>query len=728
SSEDHPQYRYYRLCSDLGVDPVAVPVWHGTPAASAERNRVISLSLRPAPVTDQWMREGGSLPDLTSAMADVTLIEAQSPRAEAVAIALRLREAAERGRRAMLITPDRQLGRQVTAALDRWGIMADDSAGRPLALSPPGRFLRHIAAMRGRRVTADALLTLLKHPLTNSGDGGRGDHLRWTRALELQLRSHGPAFPTGDEVVLWAATRRDEGLADWALWVRDCLARVDGGDMHLAHHLAAHIGLAEAFARGPRPEGAITIWEHEAGIMARAVCDELVGEAEHGGEMSAFDYDALFAAVLQDKPVRETETVHPDILIRGTIEARVTEAELVILGGLNDGIWPPIPAPDSWLNRQLRHQLGLLLPDRQIGLSAHDYQQAVTAREVVLSRAIRDAEAQTVQSRWLNRLMNLLAGLPERQGPAALEQMRERGHHWLRMAEALDLPAAAVDPAPRPSPRPPVAARPRKLAVTGIQKLIRDPYAIYARYILRLKPLDPLHPGPDARLRGSVLHKILERFVNDRQDEDIAAAKARLLTIADRVMAEEIPWATAQRLWRARLARSADDFLALEARRPGTPCLTEGDGALQVSPLDFTLTAKPDRIDMLDDGRLQIFDYKTGPLPTSKQQQVFDKQLLLEAAMAERGAFGALGPCAVDRTIYVSLGGEVKEAVIEITDEVTGKVWEELHRLLAAYARAGQGYTSRRAVERESFGGDYDHLARYGEWDMSDAARPEDVE
>ncbi|MDP2738927.1 MAG: PD-(D/E)XK nuclease family protein, partial [Pseudorhodobacter sp.] len=394
----------------------------------------------------------------------------------------------------------------------------------------------------------------------------------------------------------------------------------------------------------------------------------------------------------------------------------------------NDGTWPQLPPPDPWLNRQMRLQAGLLLPERRIGLAAHDYQQAVAAAEVVLSRAVRDAEAETVPSRWLSRLTNLMGGLPAQGGPAALAAMQARGLKWLRLAAALETPTAALPPAPRPAPRPPVAARPKALPVTAIKTLIRDPYAIYARTILGLKKLDPLHQSPDARLRGSALHSILERFVRERQTETRTMARARLLAIAAQVLATEAPWPAARALWLARLERAADFFLTFDTADGGTPVLLEQPGAITLAALPFALTARPDRIDILPDGRLHIVDYKTGVPPTLPQQQQFDKQLLLEAAMAERGAFVALAPREVAKVSYVGLGSSPKVVETGITADLLAEVWADLHKLITRYQSPAQGYLSRRAVFQEREGGDYDHLARYGEWDQSDPPHPEDVE
>lgn len=726
TSEDHPQYRYRKLMDILECGPTDIRRWTTAEAPDPSRNRLISLSLRPAPITDQWLAEGPGLPDLVPATEDLTLLEAPSERSEALAIALMLRQAAEDGTRAALITPDRNLTRRVTAALDRWGIRPDDSAGRPLALSAPGRLMRQVAALFGQKLTGDALLALLKHPLAFSGsrsaDSGRGPHLILTREFELHLRRHGPAFPTAESIRSWAEGQRLDRAADWAGIVAETLCGHESmGRMPLADFIARHLSLTEALARGFADSGAGGLWDKAAGEEAAKALAELQAEADAGGEMSPLDYVGVFQGVLQRHEVRETESAHPGIMIWGTLESRVQGADLVILGGLNDGIWPAQPPADPWLNRAMRKEAGLLLPERRIGLSAHDYQQAVAAKRVVLSRSKRGAEAETVPSRWLNRLVNLMAGLPDRNGPLALDRMRERGNGWLRMATAFDR-APVIDPATRPSPRPPVEARPKRLSVTEIKTLIRDPYAIYARHVLKLKPLDPLRPEPDPRLRGVVLHEILEIYLRRG-----GGGRDVLMSIADAVLAEKVAWPLARTIWLSRIAKAADAFLRFSDSTGGTPILLEEKGAVPLPGLDFTLTGKPDRIDRLEDGRLLLIDYKTGDPPTPKQQQHFDKQLLLLAAMAEGGGFQGLDAEEVARVVYVGLKADLKMQEITLDPGQVAEVWAEFARLIAAFARPGQGYTARRALESVRDASDYDHLSRFGEWDLTADPVAEDV-
>ena len=720
-AEDHPQYRFHALLENLGMQAEDVRPWARATPPNPARNRLISLALRPAPVTDQWLRDGPALGDLRPALEDVTLLEAPSGRAEALAIALRLRAAAEEGETAALITPDRSLARQVTAALDRWGILPDDSAGQPLHLAPPGRFLRHVATLWAEPLNAGNLLTLLKHPLTHSG-GARNVHLRLTRELELHLRRHGPPYPAHEDFRGWAETRKEPLARAWAEWLGSCFCWPrDGGEHALASRVNDHLDLAARIAAGCKPEGESRLWQETAGRTAHDVCTSLRDEAVHGGPSGARDYASLFHAVLSRHEVRNPDTPHPRILIWGTLEARVQGAGLVILAGLNEGTWPAAPDPDPWLNRALRHQAGLLLPERRIGLSAHDFQQAAAAREVWFSRAIRSDDAQTVASRWLNRLTNLLGGLPAQGGDTALAACRDRGAAWLGRARALEKPTPFA-PAPRPAPRPPVGARPTRLSVTEIKRLIRDPYAIYVKHVLGLRPLDPLMRVPDALLRGIVLHDVLDSFIRHTVAQPDACSREVLMQMAETALAENVPWAEARATWLARLDRVADRFIEDETKRQAeaTPAAFEAKGEAGIPALGFTLSAKADRIDVDRDGRLHIYDYKTGTPPSTGEQAHFDKQLLLEAAIAERAGFGALSAAPVARALFVGLGSGGKTVNAPLGDEPPDQVWAAFETLIAAYQTRGTGYTARRAMHAKRDTGDYDQLARFGEWDITD--------
>lgn len=734
-SEDHPQYRFHKLLKSLDQSTDDVAIWSDETPTAPARGKLISLALRPAPVTDAWLSEGPLLSGISQGLDKVTLLNAETPRDEALAIAMRLRMAAEEGQTAALITPDRMLTRQVSAALDRWDIVPDDSAGSPLHLSPPGRFLRHVAGLFSRVLDTESLLTLLKHPMTHSGIN-RGVHQLNTQRLELRIRRDGLPYPTTDsllEIARRAAAKLEQpdDFMGWADWVGTtfCDHHI-GRNLSLTDWTARHLKTAEAIASGLAGEDTGELWLKKAGQKARMVMQSLADHAEFGGEMSAADYADLIGAQLSGEEVRDRDAPHSNIMIWGTLEARVQGADLVILGGLNEGVWPEAPKPDPWLNRALRNQAGLLLPERRIGLSAHDFQQAVAAPEVWMTRSVRSDDAETVPSRWLNRLQNLLGGLPDQGGPEILKTMIAKGDAWLAKSRLLEKPIA-VDKAHRPSPRPPLAARPHALSVTEIKKLIRDPYAIYARHSLRLRPLNPIVQSPDAPMRGILIHSVMEVFVKDVMRDPSLLNAGHLMRVAGDVLQRDVPWPATRTLWLAKLSRVADWFIAKESERQSrsTPVAFENEakGIMQMPKLGFTLTGYADRIDKTGPNSVAIFDYKTGMPPSEKQQAKFDKQLLIEAAMMEQGSFEHVGINTVDEAVFIGLGAKPVEVRAPLAKEPPAKVLDELGQLIRAYLSDEQGFTAQRTIQSERERGEYDHLSRFGEWDGTDIPVPEDL-
>jgi double-strand break repair protein AddB len=489
-----------------------------------------------------------------------------------------------------------------------------------------------------------------------------------------------------------------------------------------------HMAVVRCFAGVKSHE---PIFTGEADEKLNAILEVFAAQKDKGFGVTYLDYLSLLDRALAADKARQQVGIHPHAMIWGPLEARVQGADVVILGGLNEGVWPEQPPSDPWLNRNMRREVGLLLPERQIGLAAHDFQQAACAGEVVLTRSAQTDGAETVPSRWLSRLTNLLAGLQATGGDVALECLLARGQRFIDFVRATDQPKERCDPAPRPAPRPPLAKRPRDYAVTEIKRLIQDPYAIYARRILQLAPLDPLIPEMDARRKGIVFHAVLEQFYDPKVEfEDLQAAQEKLSEITRQIFDREVPELATQVLWRSQLLANANWLFEEEVKRRevGEPIGTEVKGRYSLPQSTFVLRGKADRIDRLNDGRLVIYDYKTGAPPSKKDILLFDRQLVLEAVMAEAGAFKGIPPTPVAHVVHLGVGRRPSERITELIDENdTVTIPSKLASLLAAYLEPKNGFMSRRAMEAVRFGGDYDHLARFGEWDSSQDALSEDV-
>lgn len=722
---DHPQWGLAQLCAQLGQTPDEVPLWDDRQAPDPTRARLVSLALRPAPVTDQWLTEGPLLaPDLPEATRDLTLIEAPDPLAEANALALRLRQAFAEGQTAALITPDRTLARRVTAALDRWRIAPDDSAGRPLDLTPPGTFLRLTASLLRGPPDAVTLLALLKHPLTASTTpDGRGRHIGQTARLEQALRRHSTP-QVNDDLLAEHGDALEPAWRDWlaaALTARPAtgpLTEVLARHLTLAHHLAAGV-------EGPADSSG-ALWLAEAGGAAQQTMADLAQHAPDGGTVPLAEYPSLLRAVLAATDVPDAPFApRPDIAIWGTLEARTQTADVLLLGGLNEGTWPRLPQPDPWLSRQMRHAAGLPLPERRIGLAAHDFQQAIGQRTVVLSRALRSDGAPSLPARWLLRLTNLMSGLPP-QGPEALDGMRARGRALLDQADGLQTPANPLPRAKRPAPVVPPGAFPGTLPVSTIDRLIRDPYAVYASAVLRLRPLDPLHPQADALERGIQMHAVMQAFIaatTSGLPPDPAPLLARII---DETLEARVPWPSIRAFWRQRLTTLIPFLVASERERRAraAPALLEasGEATLGTTPQPFTVTARADRIDASATG-VAIYDYKSS-LPGVAEAKTFHKQLPLEAAIALRDGFEGLQPQHILALELIGLSNAGKILPLSHNTEDIEQAWADLAILIGQY-QTGAPMVSRLRPKFLRFESPYDHLARYGEWADGAAAEAE---
>ncbi len=712
--QTHPQFGMSHLLDRIGLARIEVASWPSTTSSRAPLSRMALFSevMRPAATSERW-RDVVVEP---TALGGVTRITCPTSREEAGVIALAMRSVLETpGKTVALVTPDRALAHRVAASLLRWGVVVDDSAGTPLAETLPGVFLRLTAAMIAQQQAPVALLAALKHPLAAGGQPTVAFRAM-ARRLELEtLRGMRPA-PGFDGLRRALPPDADDlqslvdRLQQMAMPFADLTGRASLGSF-----IRAHIAFAEAFAATDSDAGTNRLWQGEAGeTLATLLRSAIEGEV-HLPPLSLAAYPPLLEALLRGQVVRPRYGTHPRASIWGPLEARLQQADCLILGGLNEGGWPPDPQPDPWLSRPMRAAFGLPQPERRIGLAAHDFAQAAGAAELILTRAEKVDGAPTVPSRWLLRL-ETLAGAPKDEEKAQAARLLA----WSRQLD--DMTERAVPLAP-PAPRPPLVARPGHLSVTEIETLIRNPYAIYARHVLGLRRLDDIDLSPGAADRGSFLHKVLGEFVHAHPSTLPDDAVQRLFEIGRKhfLPFQDRPgvWA----FWWPAFERMAAWFVAAERehRAVARPLAQEAPGEL-ILPLatrPFRLRARADRIDDLG-GSLAIIDYKSGQARSQKQVDVgLAPQLPLEALIAEAGGFAAHGVPAhpVAALQYWTLGGgRTGGSRKSITPPPVAETRTRLLELLAYFERETSAYL---AVPRPRLApayDDYAHLARVAEW------------
>jgi ATP-dependent helicase/nuclease subunit B len=743
----HAQFSMQALLDRIGIKRADVSEL----AAPAPRSRdlLVSEALRPASTTERWQAERAK-PDfersVDEALATLSLIEAANAEEEALAIAIALRETLETaGKTAALVTPDRTLGRRVAASLKRWMVPVDDSAGVSLSDTQAGVFARLAAEAALGGLEPVTLLALLKHPLFRLSPGRHGNKDAIATIEHAVLRGPRPRSGSDglDRAFATFRLNRDQMHRHDTRWL------IDDDRLDIAAEMITRLGAALApleeikkdhsladFAGRHREvivalstdaSGAVAAFgDFDGTALQRALDDLIDSPAAAVIAVARKDYADLFHAALGDRVVRRPELRDVRVHIYGPLEARLQDMDRVVLGGLNEGTWPPDTRSDPWLSRPMRRALGLDPPERRIGLAAHDFAQTLGAPEVILARAAKVAGAPTVASRFVQRLAAVA-------GEARWQEVIARGEKYMAYARALDAPAE-VKHTGRPAPKPPRAARPQQLSVTAIEDWLRDPYTIYAKYILKLHPLDAVDTPPGARDRGTIIHGAIGDYTALSTTALPADPLKELLTLGERHFAPLADYPEARAFWWPRYERIARWFASWDMdRRAGLAALhaeIKGELSFPAGTRTFTLTGIADRIELRADGSFAIIDYKTGQARTEKQVRTgLAPQLTLEAAILREGGFKPIAKGSVAEITYVTLkGGEPPGKTETISfkdgtpDSQADRALAKLKDLAATFENESTAYLSLVHPMWKTHYGDYDHLARVKEWSLTGGA------
>ncbi|UZF91971.1 double-strand break repair protein AddB [Bosea sp. NBC_00550] len=743
----HPQAALHHLMETLGAERDDVRELAAPDAARNARGDLLREAMLPASVTELWasLDQRIAAGEAAAGFAGLRIVETADERQEALIVAIALRETLERPQaRAALVTPDRGLAERVAVELARWGVEVDDSAGMPLARWPAGSLLRLILEAALGQMTPASLVPLFAHPLCRLGlsretlargaaaleigcwrgnavgRGLAGLHVALGQWDELRERGHVPRprkrltaeDAAAATVVLHALETACAPLLEALFLDQPSLASV----VMAARKAVTAVGMTEA--------GTPLAFLGPDGETLAGLFDELAGaEAVMPPGGRPQDFVAILDGLLAERAVKRATPGHPRVAIWGLLEARLLEADHVVLGGLNEAVWPPQTTTDSFINRPMRAELGLSPPERRVGQTAHDFTQALMAPQVTLTRPRKVGEAETIASRFWQRLQ---AVTPKAVWSAALDE----GKRLRGLAALLSAPAD-VKAIARPAPRPPRALQPLLLSVTEVETLYRDPYQIHARKILKLDALDGLIEDPTAQDRGRLLHNIVESFTRTYPEQMPPDALGQLIAIGDRLFRDYDDVPEVRAFWWPRFLLTAGHYIRWEERRRGGIArigveLFTGASFTLADGSSFRLSGRADRIELTREPALRIVDFKTGAPPSKAQvEKGFAPQLTLEAELAARSGFeGLTGPTPVEAVIYMKLHhdpkGWAKDKPLDFGDEtladVAARHLENLLGHLDALRSGREAFVSRRAPDYIRYASPYDHLARVKEW------------
>ena len=759
----HSQYGLARLLSLLDIPRQEVREWPRTvhePAGSSEE-RLIFLSEALLPAESSSGSDFMRSPRAVAGIENMRLIEATSPRQEAAAIAFILRQCLEtKGKTAALVTHDRALARRTRLALARYGIAIDDSAGQPASLIPAGVFMRLAAVLVAEDFAPVPLLAFLKHPFCRLGMK-RSQLLQQVRAFEGSiLRSDKFSFPqtmpkSGQmsgldrlrERLEQKESSENKGFLNLLDRLAECLSPLLGKETYrtTGEWLDAQIVASESCAaEAPSmPEDDTTedessppsLWAGEDGrALARELTAVLDQTQRFNGPQVRIrqqEWPDILTMLLRRIAIRPRYGGHPRLRILSPLEARLQSCDLIVLGGLNEGSFPPDPGGDPWMSRPMRADFGLPPLERRIGLSAHDFVEGAAARETVLTRTILERGAPTVPARWLQKLTLAAKRIGH---PLIADQS------LIDLVESLESPPPDIDqslsgPVSRPNPVPPLSARPRSLAVTRIEEGMNNPYALYARRILGLKPLKPLDNAQMDAQRGTLIHAIMESALKSPLPRDLSVLHQKILDVGtDHFAVFQHDQPALYQFWWPRFVQALKVVMDDLTARPLPEAIyveAEGETTFDLPGGAFSVKAFADRIDVYSDGTLRILDYKTGQPPSIKRIKNFrSPQLMLEALISarggfERGGFEAIEAQAPIAVSILPMSGRPEErvSVPTLEDKEDKAEFSEALQAIEAWLIEWVNYYDRPEVgylanppQNTSYKEDFTHLIRHAEW------------
>lgn len=705
--ETHPQYELKQLLDYLQIsrDQVVPLVSPYNP----DKEKLISEIMRPASSSHRWLNLKGKL--APKALSGLKLIECDDDKTESLSIAILIRKILETpGKTVALITPDRILARRVTCELKRWNIHVDDSAGIPLAQTSWGIFMRLCIAALLPDAGREQVLALVKNPLFALG---YNYNILSTLINHLEKDLWRSDIPNQEAQIFL------KNIHDAAQNMINLLSRPKA---ELKDLLTTHILLAEKLATTDLSPGQERLWQNEDGQKGSSFMAEWLEKSSSLGEIETDEYLSLFEAMMSGLMVQTRHKTHPRIRILGPIEARLNHFDSVVLGGFNEGTWPLSISSDPWMSRPMKHKFGFDLPERQIGVLGLDFSNLLGAQEIYLTRAKMSDGTPTSKSRWWMRLETVVQAL-------GIEPSSLFAYDIMSLASSLDIPDSFIKILP-PSPHPPVSSRPRKMSVSAFEKLLRDPYSVFAEYILKLKPLGDLSPIADASDFGNIIHKVLEEFGHSYPSDFPPDAKEILLSLGEKAFATSGFAEEKQAFWRPKFAKMADWIINQETlyRKDIAKLHNEVWGSLKIHDLpggEFEIYAKADRIDETTDNKLNIIDYKTGRARSIKEvKSGYAPQLPLEAMIASSGGFEGIKATEINSLMYWRLGREIV-CINEDVNDIIEQTKQHLKEVINLFDFETTGYLSRPNPKSAPEYSDYEHLSRVREWSIKDDGEDE---
>lgn len=643
-SHEHPQYQLKSLIDLCRVGREEIYSWHN----------IVNVKHNDIFFSKSFSRNFSNC----APPQDLTIIETETPQQELQFITQLCVDKLICGNESVLIvTQNELLIEKLTYMLLAHNVIPDCSIGNSALKCDEMIFLQLIMRTIFEHFSPISLLALLKHDLCKIAQKEvvqqfEISHLRGINSyknLQELIAATDEEIKQILQLILEHSRKLEEIMSQ---------KTTDFGDI-----LSTHLELAERLS-------ANSLWQHERGVELRELLLELSRNAHHIGKIAPISYLAIMRDMLSKAKFRTSKTYNPRLIIITPKESQLLCADNVILADLNENSWPQKSSSNIFLNDILMQSLGFENSEIETGRNAAKFYNLLHNKNIYLTRSKTSKNIITTSSRWLLRIKLLLQKIAYHEQPA-LNLSPE-------ILDIIELPLT--------SPTPPVEFRLKSLSVTQVEKLIRNPYDIYASKILRLYELEPINKDPENLDYGNLIHEAIHHFTLHYKPPtepykffmDFILQKGRDLFYKPAI----------RNVWLPKIEKIARWFIEYHLDNMSCKLLPETE--LQAKFGDFTLKARLDRMEVREGNCVTILDYKTGKLPGKKDiADLVSIQLPLEALLAQKNGY------IVTKLLYLQLNSQLDEPVLHELPEPTlliTKAEAKLLELIEFYKTQEHGY------------------------------------
>lgn len=704
----HPQYSFKNLldnCINCERDRVKNLEFNNCLIVNPIIEKILSFSMLPYNETHKWQSK---LNIKKEDFSHISKIECNNSFEELSVISLITKHVHETSNdNVAIITSDEIFANQLAVELKNLNLDVNNAFGNKISRTEVVKFLFLILDVIKNKYETVAFLSLLKHDFTLFGYN-KNELNRLTLLLEDKiLRGYGNL---GCEGILKKVNEFGNlELIDFIKKIMETLDKFKCEKLNFQSVIKLHIELAENIASNSEVVGSNAFWNNSKnGDELLNFFNEVIKESESYGDIKNCDeYSYLLDYLIAENSYSDRYSIHPMVNIISPQEAKLINYDLIILTNLNDGRFPPHISTDPWMSKSMRKAFGLPDRDELIGNFAYDFTQFLCNKKVILTRSLKEDGVPTVKSKYLMRLETFLLC----QNHLKLEE----NNIWKEVFKKRNFAEQNII-IKRPKPKPPLDRRPRELYATKIEKLMNNPYDIYAEKILNLKKKDDFYENKIFAFFGSAVHEALENYIKNYKAAEFAKLYEKLIKYGKESFDKYFTDETSRELFFIRFSNIAEWFIEQDeaVRASGYNVYAERIEKLYMKNIDFTIAAKIDRIEENEFGSINIIDYKTGNTPSTSDVLTAKKpQLIIEAIVLENKK--------TDKLVYWSIKGKGDEKIQEIDSdicELVNKGRDGIVRLITHFNVFENSYiaTAFDLNDQNHYASDYKHLSRVEEW------------